>query len=180
MDEKKLELMASADEEITRIVLQYELNKGVSELAECKVEPEKQADPIEQAMAPKVQKASETQELLNKVKAAIATPAEGPKSMDLVVCNVSKRFVQVANYGELGARARVPFDWVGVTSLILTEKPDDFKRVREICLEHMPDPAWHKSTGYANANKLMQRLQQDRLIGWNSKENRIEYLNEYK
>ena len=168
MEQSRHEMMQSADEETQMIVLKYELESGFKDLMEhrdAKVVTEPEPEPAKVVTEPEPEPAKVVTEPEDQT---------GPKSMDLVVC-VTTRRPEVAEYDKLGTRARTPFDWVGVASKILNEKPSEWKDVRKICIDHMPDPYWHKATGYGNANKLMGKLQADGLIGWDSVAQKILY-----
>ena len=143
MEAHRSEMMASAEEEVRKIVLEYELRT---------------AKPVAQV-------------------AQVAQESQTPRKIDIVMADVESVDIRVAHYDEiLGEKTKTKFDWSGVATLILLKKEPDFKAIRQICLSHVPDAYWDAPTGYGNANKLNQQMQNDGLIRWNGQLNVIEYL----
>ncbi len=73
----------------------------------------------------------------------------------------------------LGKRTRIAFDFNKAKDMILSEQPSDFKQVRKICVS-MVEKAY-TSTAYANANKIMKKLEEIGVVKWNSEKKIIEY-----
>lgn len=76
---------------------------------------------------------------------------------------------------DLGKRCKVAFDFNKAKDMILTEQPKDWKRVRAICLSLVDDTYWHGATAYGNAKKVMARLAELKVVGWDAKKQEITY-----
>ena len=155
------DLVAMTDGEIEEIVISNELNTEMMEMSRIRpTASEVNSHPILKLIYDAAEKIQ-------------ATTAKPEPEKEAVVMQVPKD-VESIDLSDMGKRVKVEFDFNTAKNMILTERPTDFKRVRQICL-NMVDKYWHSATAYNNANKIMARLQELGVCGWDSALNQITY-----
>lgn len=155
--------VAEAEKEVESIVAANELDAELVDIGKAKPEAD-MSNPI----------LKQIYEAAVKAVAAVEPTADPIAEAMEQKLDVSVNVAQI-DISDLGDRARVPFDFNRAKDMILTEKPKDWKRVREICLSLVEDTFQHGSTAYANAKKVMARLSELKVIGWDKAAQEITY-----
>jgi len=146
--------VADVEDEVNAIVASEELEKELIEIGKL-IKPVAGVDSI-----------------LNAIYAAAKSIKEPSSDVKKPAIAVPSNIADV-DISDLGKKCKVEFDFNKAKDMILAEKPADWKRVREIC-KSLIDVEF-TATAYGNAKKIMTRLGELGVIGWDAVKSEITY-----